>query len=170
MTDQQKLTRELIEAGAIEAMVARDAPAMQLLSEQARAVSLHTTLAGPSGDAWLFGYGSLIWNPMIHTVERRTARIEGWHRAFCVSTLAGRGSIDNPGLVLGFVPPADRRRQDSGPMSRRGKRGRVRPPSRTMERPVMKSNSGSQSRATTFAISVSVTSRPSGVPAIAARL
>src|SRR6202158_2961703 len=110
MTDQQKLTRELIEAGAIEAMVARDAPAMQLLSEQARAVSLHTTLAGrPSGDAWLFGYGSLIWNPMIHTVERQTARIEGWHRAFCVSTLAGRGSIDNPGLVPASVPPADRR-------------------------------------------------------------
>jgi hypothetical protein len=39
-----------------------------------------------------------------------------------------------------------------------------------MERPVMKSNSGSQSRATSFAISVSVTSLPSGVPAIAARL
>lgn len=63
-----------------------------------------------------------------------------------------------------------RRGQDSGPMSRRGKRGRVRPPSRTTEHPVMKSNSGSQSRATTFAISVSVTSRPSGVPAMAARL
>ena len=60
--------------------------------------------------------------------------------------------------------------QDSDPISRRGKRGRARPPSSMMERPVMKSNSGSQSRATSFAISVSVTSRPSGVPAMAARL
>ena len=26
----------------------------------------------------------------------------GWHRAFCLATPAGRGSLDNPGLVLGL--------------------------------------------------------------------
>jgi len=55
-------------------------------------------------------------------------------------------------------------------MPMRGKRGNVRPPSMTMARPVTKSNSGEQTSATMRAISSSVTSRPSGVPAIAASL
>ncbi len=97
------LTRALLEAGGLDAMVARAAPHVRMLSEAERAESLRQTLAvRPPGDAWLFGYGSLIWNPMIHAVERRTARIDGWHRAFCLSTQAGRGSLDNPGLVLGL--------------------------------------------------------------------
>jgi cation transport protein ChaC len=97
------LTRELIEAGWIDGIVARDAPGMRILSDSERAASLQATLAvRPHGDVWLFGYGSLIWNPTIHFVERRAARIEGWHRKFCLSTLVGRGSTDNPGLVLGL--------------------------------------------------------------------
>ncbi len=98
------LTRALLEAGGIDAMVARSAPDLRLLTEAERAESLRQTLAGrPSGEAvWLFGYGSLIWNPQIHAVERRTATVQGWHRAFCLSTRAGRGTPDNPGLVLGL--------------------------------------------------------------------
>ena len=98
------LTRALLEAGGIAEMVARSAPDMRLLTEEERAVSLRRTLAArpPGEPVWLFGYGSLIWNPQIHTVERRTATVHGWHRAFCLSTRAGRGSPDNPGLVLGL--------------------------------------------------------------------
>ncbi len=96
------LTRELIETGGIGAMVARDAPTMRILSDQEREASLHATLAArPDGDVWLFGYGSLIWNPTVHAIERRTARIDGWHRAFCLSSRVGRGSLDNPGLGAG---------------------------------------------------------------------
>ena len=98
------LTRALLEAGGIDAIVAGGAPDMVLLTEAERAESLRQTLAArPAGEAvWLFGYGSLIWNPTVHTLERRTARIEGWHRAFCLSTPVGRGTLDNPGLVLGL--------------------------------------------------------------------
>jgi cation transport protein ChaC len=98
------LTRALLEAGGIDALVARGAPNLRLLTELERAESLRQTLAArPPGEAvWLFGYGSLIWNPTILTVERRTAHIVGWHRAFCLSTQVGRGSLDNPGLVLGL--------------------------------------------------------------------
>lgn len=84
-------------------MLARDAPHLRLLTEAERAESLRVTLAmRPAGDVWLFAYGSLIWNPTIRAVEQRTARIEGWHRAFCLSTIAGRGTLDLPGLVLGL--------------------------------------------------------------------
>jgi len=48
----------------------------------------------------LFGYDSLIWNPTVHYVESRIASIEGWKRAFCLSTPAGRGTLEHPGLVL----------------------------------------------------------------------
>ena len=97
------LTRDLIEAGAIDTMVTRDAPTVRILSDVERQNSLVRTLAAkPRDDIWLFGYGSLIWNPTVHFVERRIARVSGWHRAFCLATSAGRGSHDNPGLVLGL--------------------------------------------------------------------
>jgi glutathione-specific gamma-glutamylcyclotransferase len=95
------LTRSLIETGEIDAMIAKDAPALRLLTEAEREASLRTVLAvRPSGDVWLFGYGSLIWNPTIRIVEQRIARVAGWHRAFCLSTMAGRGSAERPGLTL----------------------------------------------------------------------
>lgn len=97
------LTRAMIAAGGIDAMVARCAPHLRRLTEAERALSLRATLdARPPGAPWLFGYGSLIWNPTVQTVTHRVARVEGWHRAFCVSTEAGRGTQDNPGLVLGL--------------------------------------------------------------------
>jgi cation transport protein ChaC len=105
MADDFLLTRAFIEAGGIDALVAQEAPDLQCWSAAEQAASLHGVLQSrPSGDVWLFGYGSLIWNPTIHSTERRVARIEGWHRAFCLSARLGRGSIDNPGLVLGLEP------------------------------------------------------------------
>ena len=108
MTDRHVLTRELIEAGGVGAIVARDAPGLRLLTDAERAASLRATLAArPPGDVWLFGYGSLIWNPTVHSVERRTARVDGWHRAFCLSIRAGRGTAENPGLMLGLDAGGD---------------------------------------------------------------
>src|SRR5262245_24921428 len=82
------LTRELIQNGAFDAMVAGTAHAMRLLTDAERDASLRATLAlRPPGAVWLFGYGSLIWNPAFHFVERRTAHIKGWHRSFCLSSM-----------------------------------------------------------------------------------
>jgi glutathione-specific gamma-glutamylcyclotransferase len=105
MADDFLLTRAFIEAGGIDALIAQDAPDMTCWSEAERTASLHCVMQDrPPGDVWLFGYGSLIWNPTIINTERRVALIQGWHRAFCLSTRAGRGSIENPGLVLGLEP------------------------------------------------------------------
>ena len=51
----------------------------------------------------MFAFGSLIWNPAFHFVERRTARIHGFHRQFCLWARAGRGSPEKPGLMLSLV-------------------------------------------------------------------
>ena len=99
------LTRELLEAGGMLRMIAESSPGLRMLTADERAASLAQTLASrpPGTDGvWVFAYGSLIWNPAIHVQERRVARIHGWHRRFCLSTIAGRGTPEAPGLVLGL--------------------------------------------------------------------
>jgi len=51
-------------------------------------------------DLWVFGYGSLISNPIIAHEHCLTARIHGHHRRFCLWTKIGRGTPEFPGLVL----------------------------------------------------------------------
>lgn len=49
---------------------------------------------------WVFGYGSLIWNPEFPVAERQIARANGWHRSFCMRSIHHRGTVADPGLVL----------------------------------------------------------------------
>ena len=51
---------------------------------------------------WVFGYGSLIWNPEIGYQRAELARLNGFHRAFCIRSTRYRGTPENPGVVLGL--------------------------------------------------------------------
>jgi cation transport protein ChaC len=51
-------------------------------------------------DLWVFGYGSLLWDPGFAPVERQPARLDGWHRSFCMLSIHHRGTEAEPGLVL----------------------------------------------------------------------
>ena len=51
-------------------------------------------------DFWVFGYGSLIYNPIIDHSQSSITSVYGYHRRFCLWTKIGRGSPDCPGLVL----------------------------------------------------------------------
>ena len=57
-------------------------------------------MGGGTGDLWVFGYGSLLWNPGFPVAETRVARLHGWHRSFCMSSIHHRGTPERPGLVL----------------------------------------------------------------------
>ena len=101
------LTREFLMEGTLPAILARAWPSLRILTEQERAASLHNLLASrpPGTDGvWVFAYGSLIWNPTVHFLESRPAIVQGWHRAFCLSVVVGRGTPENPGLMLGLQP------------------------------------------------------------------
>jgi cation transport protein ChaC len=51
-------------------------------------------------DLWVFGYGSLMWDPAIHFTELRRADLPGQARRFCFRTLMGRGTPEHPALML----------------------------------------------------------------------
>ncbi|WP_083901577.1 gamma-glutamylcyclotransferase [Azospirillum sp. B4] len=53
-------------------------------------------------DVWVFGYGSLMWNPGFPFEERRRATVRGWHRGFSVYSFRHRGTRACPGAVLGL--------------------------------------------------------------------
>jgi glutathione-specific gamma-glutamylcyclotransferase len=98
------LTRDSIRSGAVHKLIAELGIEMRVLSEDELAASLEATLAGVdlAAGVWLFGYGSLIWNPAFHFTDRLVGRIFGYHRRFCLWTHLGRGCPERPGLVLGL--------------------------------------------------------------------
>lgn len=53
---------------------------------------------------WVFGYGSLMWDPGFPHLDERIARLWGYHRGFCVWSHRYRGTPEKPGLVLGLMP------------------------------------------------------------------
>lgn len=60
------------------------------------------------GGFWVFGYGSLIWNPGFPARARRLARLPGYARRFCMTSIHYRGTPERPGLVLALdAAPAE---------------------------------------------------------------
>lgn len=49
---------------------------------------------------WVFGYGSLLWNPGFEVAQQRPATLHGYARSFCMRSIHHRGSEEEPGLVL----------------------------------------------------------------------
>ena len=53
---------------------------------------------------WIFGYGSLMWDPGFDPAEARSARLHGWHRRFTVESVQSWGRPGAPGLCLALHP------------------------------------------------------------------
>lgn len=98
------LSRRDLELGRMRDLYLEAAGDGRALDDEALSASLSATLAAkPKGAGWwIFGYGSLLWNPLFPVAETRPATIHGLHRRFCVRSLASRGTRERPGLVLGL--------------------------------------------------------------------
>lgn len=66
--------------------------------EASRQVALKSLDA--NRDLWIFGYGSLMWDPGFHFEEVRRADLPCHQRRFTFRTTVGRGSPERPGLML----------------------------------------------------------------------
>jgi cation transport protein ChaC len=103
---REELTRERIDE------IVADARRMGydfFLSAEERDASLKLALDryAPGEEAWVFAYGSLMWNPAIEFAERSIAKIDGWRRSFCFWTPLGRGTPELPGLMLALESGGD---------------------------------------------------------------
>lgn len=104
------ITREVLERDGIRAAMRVRHPEVPLNADLEIRASRDATLAArpAAADAvdgvWLFGYGSLLWNPCVAVAERRMARLYGFHRDFRLKLTYARGSPEAPGLMLGLVP------------------------------------------------------------------
>ena len=74
------------------------------VSAEQQAASLRAALQSWDGVSplWLFGYGSLIWNPEVTYDRRVPARVHGYHRRLCLWSRVNRGTLECPGLVAGL--------------------------------------------------------------------
>lgn len=102
---QIRITRETLLDGTLKRRrdsYAQTCPDMGFRSESEMDALLEQTLAEHEDgqDLWLFGYGSLIWNPAFYYEEKCCALVRGWHRSFCLKLFMGRGTPEKPGLML----------------------------------------------------------------------
>jgi glutathione-specific gamma-glutamylcyclotransferase len=98
------LTRIDLERDRIRQELAQTPLGQHLLSDAELEESLWQILEAREAneDCWIFGYGSLVWNPLFHFEEKRVVTTHGYHRSFCLWSRVNRGTPDRPGLVLGL--------------------------------------------------------------------
>jgi len=99
------LSRRYLEAGGMRELYLSAVDDRALTDEQLSASLTATLAVRPKGAGWwVFGYGSLLWNPLFPIAEARAATVHGLHRTFCLRSLASRGTPEKPGLVLALEP------------------------------------------------------------------
>lgn len=102
----EELNRDTILQGRMRKIAENTPGLVRIMSDEDRDEWVRKVIRdAPSRDAvWVFGYGSLIWNPAFHWCEKLRGEISGYQRTFCLWTKLGRGTEENPGLMLGLEP------------------------------------------------------------------
>ncbi|AVG44062.1 MULTISPECIES: gamma-glutamylcyclotransferase [Achromobacter] len=97
------LTRDLLDCGN-NVNILPGTPAQPAWTMDVIEQSKQDTLSGrPTGTvAWLFAYGSLVWNPVIDTREQRMASLLSRHRSFYLRLIAGQTTRSVPGRMLAW--------------------------------------------------------------------
>ena len=76
---------------------------MKILRDPSPMLSRTRNQWGGQTDLWIFAYASLIWRPDFDVLERRPAKVHGWHRSLKMWSHINRGTPQNPGLVFALL-------------------------------------------------------------------
>jgi cation transport protein ChaC len=95
-------SRALTTAKLAALVKARGLPADWWYADSAREAERAETLTGRrEADLWVFGYGSLMWDPGFRFEKVRRAHVPGYARRFIPKDIyGGRGTVDAPGLMV----------------------------------------------------------------------
>ncbi len=87
---QRIISRSALRDGSFLSRV-RATPGLTVRTDAELEASLTEILeARPTASPiWVFGYGSLMWNPAFDFAERRIGTLRGWHRRFCLKMTIG---------------------------------------------------------------------------------
>ena len=104
MKEEQKISRESLLNGEIQGLAESRPGLVNLMPDDVRMKLVHETIdnAPDKSEFRIFAYGSLIWNPAIEFDNTYRCSISGYHRSFCFWTVFGRGSEEQPGLMMGL--------------------------------------------------------------------
>ncbi len=99
-----ELTRATLEADHTRHSLRDSVLASRLLTDLQLESSRQSMIRqwDPSQPFWVFGYGSLIWNPQLRVAQSIPTTVRGYHRALCLWSKINRGTPETPGLVLGL--------------------------------------------------------------------
>lgn len=67
--------------------------------EQSFLATMNTRPA--SQGIWVFGYGSLLWNPVLEFIDQQAATLHGWHRSFCLRMRMRMLALEPGGVTQG---------------------------------------------------------------------
>ncbi len=98
----ENLTKDDLERDVFHHINKRSADPIPMVSKEEPEASLERILAQGDLDrgAYLFAYGSLIWNPCFDFAgEPRIGTVYGYSRRFCIWGKLGRGTPEKPGLL-----------------------------------------------------------------------
>ena len=102
------LNRQALESKLLQQLLAHPRLDLEIWSDERLLQSIKDILQQQSTkELWIFAYGSLVWNPLFDYSDRCSIIVRNWHRQFCSLAPVGRGTIDNPGLVLGLESKAN---------------------------------------------------------------
>jgi len=100
MLKREDLTEERVEALIAEVRKQGQFDALTKEEREANRLNFLKSAPSPSKGLWVFGYGSLLWNPAFLFDQDRPAKLHGYRRHFCLHMTMGRGTPEKPGIML----------------------------------------------------------------------
>jgi glutathione-specific gamma-glutamylcyclotransferase len=100
------LTRKLLEHDTVREELRSSTLGPHLLTDAELNTSRRAALLPltKNKSLWVFGYGSLVWNPQLDFQRAERTQIFGYRRALCLWSRINRGTPELPGLVFGLLP------------------------------------------------------------------